>query len=66
MYGGKQKPENPDKQTQKIVVPEEKKPVVIHVTDVTLNKTSTTLTVGGTETLTATVLPADATDKSVT
>ena len=39
---------------------------VIHVTDVTLNKTSTTLTVGGTEALTATVLPEEATDKLVT
>ncbi|EHK4844774.1 Ig-like domain-containing protein [Enterococcus faecium] len=32
---------------------------------VTLNKTTTTLTVGASETLSATVLPADATDKSV-
>ncbi len=39
---------------------------VVNVTGVTLNKTTTTLTVGGTETLTATVAPADATDKSVT
>ncbi|MBO6301230.1 MAG: Ig-like domain-containing protein [Ruminiclostridium sp.] len=39
---------------------------VIAVSGITLNKTSTTLTVGGSETLTATVLPADATDKTVT
>ncbi|MGQ4259635.1 Ig-like domain-containing protein [Enterococcus lactis] len=32
---------------------------------VTLNKTTTTLAVGASETLLATVLPADATDKSV-
>ncbi|MCD5070353.1 Ig domain-containing protein [Enterococcus faecium] len=32
---------------------------------VTLNKTTTTLVVGASETLSATVLPADATDKSV-
>ncbi|WP_113841138.1 Ig-like domain-containing protein [Enterococcus faecium] len=32
---------------------------------VTLNKTTTTLAVGASETLSATVLPADATDKSV-
>ena len=38
----------------------------IAVTDVTLNKTATTLTVGGTETLTATVAPANATEKGVT
>ena len=38
----------------------------IHVTSVTLNKTSTTLAVGETETLTKTVLPETATDKSVT
>jgi uncharacterized protein YjdB len=38
----------------------------IHVTSVSLNKSSTTLAVGGTETLTATVLPENATDKSVT
>ena len=38
----------------------------IHVTGVTLNKTSLTLIVGETETLTATVSPVDATDKSVT
>ena len=38
----------------------------IPVTGVTLNKTSTTLTVGGSERLTATVTPNDATDKSVT
>lgn len=38
----------------------------IHVTGVTLNMTSLTLTIGETETLTATVSPANATDKSVT
>ena len=38
----------------------------VHVTRISLNKTSTTLVVGNTETLTATVLPEDATDKSVT
>ena len=38
----------------------------IPVTGVTLNKASTTLTVGGSERLTATVAPSDATDKSVT
>ncbi|WP_151668825.1 MULTISPECIES: Ig-like domain-containing protein [Enterococcus] len=32
---------------------------------VTLNKTTTTLAVGASETLSATVLPADATEKSV-
>ena len=39
---------------------------VIAVTSISLNKTSTTLTVGDTDTLIATVLPADATDKTVT
>ncbi len=38
----------------------------VQVTGVKLNKTSTTLTVGATETLTATVLPSDATNKNVT
>lgn len=38
----------------------------IHVTGITLDKTSMTLTVGGSERLTATVAPSDATDKSVT
>ena len=38
----------------------------VAVTGVTLNKTSLELEVGGTETLTATVAPADATDKVVT
>jgi len=36
------------------------------VTGVTLNKTTLPLTVGGSETLTATVVPADATNKNVT
>lgn len=38
----------------------------VAVTSVELNKTSTSITVGGTETLTATVKPENATDKSVT
>ena len=38
----------------------------VNVTGVTLDPTSATLTVGGTETLTATVAPEDATNKSVT
>lgn len=38
-------------------------PPVVSVTGVTLNKTSTSIQVGGTETLTATVAPADATNK---
>ena len=38
----------------------------VAVESVTLNKTSTTLTVGGTETLTATVAPEEVTDKTVT
>ena len=37
----------------------------VDVTGVSLNKNTTTLTVGGTETLTATVSPDDATDKTV-
>ncbi len=41
-------------------------PTTVSVTGVTLNKTSTTLTVGDTETLTATVAPGNATNKSVT
>ena len=39
---------------------------VVDVESVTLNKTETTLEIGGTETLTATVLPENATDKTVT
>jgi len=38
----------------------------VPVTGVTLNKTSATVSIGGTETLIATVLPSDATNKSVT
>ena len=38
----------------------------VHVTGVTLNKNSTTLTVGGNETLTAMVAPNNATNKNVT
>ena len=37
----------------------------IHVTSVTLNKSETTLTVGGTETLTATITPSTATNQNV-
>jgi|GEM_PF-2014600 len=40
--------------------------VPVSVTGVSLNKSSTTLTVGGTETLVATVLPDNATNKNVT
>lgn len=39
---------------------------VIHVTGVSLNYTSLTMTEGGTKTLVATVTPSNATDKSVT
>ena len=39
---------------------------VVSVTGVTLNKTSTSIQVGGTDTLTATVLPEDATNQNVT
>lgn len=45
---------------------DEANPTTVAVTGVSLNKETTTLTVGGTETLTATVRPDDATDKSVT
>ena len=41
-------------------------PPVVSVTSVTLNKTSTSIQVGGTETLTATVSPKDAANKKVT
>jgi len=41
-------------------------PTTVDVTGVSLNKTTTTLTVGDTETLTATVSPDDASEKSVT
>ena len=41
-------------------------PEVVEVTSVSLNKTSLTLEIGESETLTATVLPSNATDKSVT
>ena len=40
-------------------------PTTVDVAGVSLNKTTTTLTVGDTETLTATVSPDDATDKTV-
>ena len=39
---------------------------IVHVTSVTLNKTTLSLTVGGEETLMATVKPDDATNKTVT
>ena len=39
---------------------------VIKVTGISLNKTSDTLTVGGTDTLTATITPSNATNKNVT
>ena len=38
----------------------------VHITSITLNKISTTLAVGDTETLIATISPENATDKSVT
>gem|GEM_PF-1591094 len=38
----------------------------VPVTSITLNKTASTVNVGGTDTLTATILPANATDKTVT
>lgn len=41
-------------------------PTPVSVTSITLNKPSTTLNVGATETLTATICPDDAADKSVT
>lgn len=42
------------------------KPAVIEVTSVTLSSTELSMTVGDIRTLTATVAPSDATDKSVT
>ena len=41
-------------------------PPAVTVTGVTLNKTDLMLEIGGSETLTATVAPADATNKNVT
>jgi uncharacterized protein YjdB len=41
-------------------------PAPVQVSDVTLNKTTLTLIIGDTETLTATVTPDDAADKTVT
>ena len=41
-------------------------PPVVHVTGISLSKESLTLEIGGFDTLTATVLPESATDKSVT
>ena len=41
-------------------------PPVVSVTGVTLNKTATSIQVGGTETLTATVSPKDAANRKVT
>ena len=56
---------NEDKESEKVDVPAFKtKP--INVTGVSLNKTSTSLEVGATETLSATVAPSTATDKTVT
>ena len=49
-----------------IVTVNEPAPEVIEVTSVSLNKTFLTLEIGESETLTATVLPNNATDKSVT
>ena len=43
-----------------------KKPVVVEVTSVTLNKTALSLTEGDSETLTATIAPTNATDKTLT
>ena len=40
--------------------------VPIAVTDVMLNRNSTTITIGGTETLTATIIPANATNRNLT
>ena len=55
---------NEDKESEKVDVPAFKtKP--INVTGVSLNKTSTSLEVGATETLSATVAPSTATDKTV-
>lgn len=39
---------------------------IVHVTSVSLNKASTTILIGGTDQLTATVLPANANNKAVT
>ena len=48
------------------VIVEEPAPEVIEVTSVSLNQTSLTLEIGESEILTATVLPSNATDQSVT
>ena len=40
-------------------------PIIVPVTSVAMNKTATTIVLGNTEELTATVAPADATDKGV-
>ncbi len=48
------------------VIVEEPAPEVIEVESVSLDQTSLTLEIGESETLTATVLPSNATDKSVT
>ena len=45
---------------------QEEEPPIIEVTSVSLNKTALTLEIGESETLTATVLPGNATDKFVT
>ena len=48
-----------------LVVACQKAPSIVSVSGVTLNKTSLTLTEGGSETLVATVNPSNATDTSV-
>lgn len=53
----------PDDNTFYVV--DDSTPEIIYVTDVSLNKSSTTLVVGGTETLVATIIPSQATNKSV-
>ena len=45
---------------------EPNEPAVVSVTGVTLNESNLTLTVGGSETLIATVAPANATNRAVT
>ncbi|GHV66046.1 hypothetical protein FACS1894199_08550 [Bacteroidia bacterium] len=53
-----------------VVIPscsdDDKGPTTVAVTGITLNETTLTLAIGATETLTAAVLPEDATDKTVT
>ncbi|MDG4958551.1 phage tail tube protein [Lactococcus lactis] len=47
-------------------LPDDSKSNTVEVTSVTLNKTTTSIAAGANETLTASVLPADATDKTIT